>query len=306
MAILIAIKNAVENTDDFAAKKVEAKFPEHAVQPLTFRDYETALQAQRVCLLNETTNRLYVSGMPDQSWNWQIPMIACDSRNCREPGQDALDICEYALLAVSGDPTSPRSQDRARRFQQWVEAKYPAVGRLKLVKLFSSSLEMDDYVKDSRYGEVDQPKIAMGVVWEDDDPQMVSNEEFALQYKYRLRLNSTNMNSREAEWRPAVRTSPDTTKLFDSYAKNDFDTCVPEDGTGDQGPFQESCTGWYLYNGVLTFGRLVDDFILQESGATAAGYGVSEAGVQFVSFPTPAYEESGFYGEIGGTYEKES
>ena len=301
LAILIAIKNSVENTDDFAAKKFDAVFPESvdAFQPLTFRDYETALQAQRVCLFDNKAKKFNISGMPEQSRNWQIPMIGCDSRNCQYQEQPALEFCEYAILAIAGDPLSQRSQDRARSFQQWVLTKYPVMARLDLVKLFNSSSEMDDYVKDKRYGETGKPKIAMGVVWEDDDSQTIDDDEFALQYKYRLRQNSTNMNARESEWRPAVQTTPDTTKLFDRYSKNDNDTCIPEDGTGDQGDYEESCTGWYLYNGVLTFGRLVNDFILDETGAKAAGYGVSEAGVQFVPFPTPAYEESGFYGEIG-------
>lgn len=53
------------------------------------------------------------------------------------------------------------------------------------------------------------------------------------------------------------------------------------------------------YNGVLTFQRLVNDFILESTGAGRAGYQVAQGGVQFVSFPTRAYVESGFYGELG-------
>jgi len=55
-------------------------------------------------------------------------------------------------------------------------------------------------------------------------------------------------------------------------------------------------------NGVLTFQRLLGDFILSDSGAAAEGYTVSESGVAYTSFPTFAYEESGFFGDLGGTF----
>jgi len=49
----------------------------------------------------------------------------------------------------------------------------------------------------------------------------------------------------------------------------------------------------------LTFQRLVNDFILESTGAGRAGYRVAEAGVSYVSFPTREYVESGFYGALG-------
>lgn len=55
-------------------------------------------------------------------------------------------------------------------------------------------------------------------------------------------------------------------------------------------------------NGVLTFQRLVGDFILSDSGAVENGYNVAESSVSFSSFPTFAYEESGFFGDIGGEH----
>jgi len=61
------------------------------------------------------------------------------------------------------------------------------------------------------------------------------------------------------------------------------------------------CVCLCRYNGVLTFQRLVNDFILVQTGAVDQGYQVAQAGVQFVPFPTRAYVESGFYGTLGGT-----
>jgi hypothetical protein len=50
----------------------------------------------------------------------------------------------------------------------------------------------------------------------------------------------------------------------------------------------------------LTFTRLVDDYILDRTGAAARGYAVSQSGVQFVQFPTPTYTKNGFYATIKG------
>jgi len=55
-----------------------------------------------------------------------------------------------------------------------------------------------------------------------------------------------------------------------------------------------------LDNGILTFQRLVGDFILFDSGATDEGYSVAESGVSFSVFPTFEYEESGFFSDAGG------
>ena len=55
-----------------------------------------------------------------------------------------------------------------------------------------------------------------------------------------------------------------------------------------------------MFNSVLTFQRLVGDYILNRTGAQANGYAVAEAGVQFVQFPTDPYSKSGFYKSIEG------
>jgi hypothetical protein len=47
----------------------------------------------------------------------------------------------------------------------------------------------------------------------------------------------------------------------------------------------------------LTFQRLVGDFILSATGASAS-YPVAEAGVRFVQFPTPEFEDAGFFADI--------
>ena len=64
------------------------------------------------------------------------------------------------------------------------------------------------------------------------------------------------------------------------------------------GPYTQSCTGRYIYNGALTIQRLVHDFIISESGARDNGYYVAENGVQFVAFPYKSYVENGFYAQI--------
>jgi hypothetical protein len=133
----------------------------------------------------------------------------------------------------------------------------------------------------------------MGIVWEGDD---------GANFTYELRPNSTNFNAPENEGRRGTQTTPSTGKLVNNFARDDKSTCVPLDGTASQGPFQDSCTGQYLYNGVLTFQRLVHDFIFHQSGAGDVGTKVAEAGVQFTSFPTVEYESKGFFDTIEGKH----
>lgn len=296
--ILVAIKNAAENSETFQPVTIDASFPDTGITPLTFTDYVTALRAKRMCISGETSGVIgfEISGISRQGYNWQVPLVKCNSRLCTNLTQDAAPFCEYSIVAVTG--TDDGGQRRAAEFKTWVETTYPAIVtegempfRFELVQLFSSPQTMDDYIKSIEYGGISFPKIAMGIVWQGDD---------ALDYKYELRPNSTNFNAPEEFGRPVTQTTPSTLRLVDSFARNDFSVCVPVDGTPNQGPFQFSCTGQYLYNGVLTFQRLVHDFVIRQSGAADAGTVVAEAGVQFVPFPTKAYVTSGFFESIEG------
>jgi hypothetical protein len=265
---------------------------------VSFTDYVTAMQATRVCQTAidpwSSQTELWISGIYDQGYNWQVPFVKCDSRKCEEDGQDAQPFCEYAIVAVSpSSETDAGGLDRAETFIKWVNDRYPALTdnmpfEFEFVQLFDSPGKMDDYVKNKDYGNKESPKIAMGIVWDGNN---------GANYVYSLRQNSTNFNAPEEEARPASQTTPDTKVLFKSFAAVD-DACVPQDGAPYQGPLESSCTGQYLFNGVLTFQRLIGDFIMEDSKATDAGYFVAESGVQFVQFPTRAYEENGFFADI--------
>ena len=123
----------------------------------------------------------------------------------------------------------------------------------------------------------------------------------ANRYAYSLRQNSTNFNAPEQEARPGARTTPSTTKQLESFAKNDRDACPDEEGgEPSQGVLDSSCTGKYLYNGLIPFQRLVNDFILADSGAESNGFFLAEAGVRFTQFPARAYEDAGFLADIAG------
>ena len=292
----MAIKNAVQrNASDFEQTEVNATFPvdNEAVTPLSFTDYVTALRAERVCLASG------ISGINNGGYNWMVPLVKCDSRECEFGGQDAVQFCEYGIIAVAG---IDGGEVRAKDFKEWVEKKYPAIGPdgdknempfdHDLIQIFDGGPgEMNDYIAQREYGETGYPKINMGIVFEGNDDD---------DWKYWLRQNSTNFNAPENEGRPATLTTPDTSVVTDSFARNDQDACFPIGGTPPLGVYQSSCTGQYIYNGVLTFQRLVNDFILdQEAGNT--DYRVAEAGVQFVPFPTRRYVQSGFYGTLAGT-----
>lgn len=303
----MAIKNAFEDSDSIRAETVPALIPgdNMTFSLLTFGDYVTALQAQRHCVADPKSEQGFsITGIAANGRNWQVPLVKCDSYACKYDGQDASPFCEHAMVAVAPlDANDLGGARRAQDFRDWLYDWYPVLrneeGKMPFdfdfVQVFDSSVAMDYYVTRSDYGHRGVPKIAMGIVWEGDSPKS---------YAYRLRQNSTNFNSPENAGRP-VWTTPDTSRSLDSFARNDFEVCTLQDSAPKLGPLGRSCTGQYVYNGVLTFQRLVGDFILNRTGAAEKGYSVAEAGVQFVQFPTRPYEDSGFYASIEGKQNNE-
>lgn len=296
----MAIKNASEGSSSFESTVEPAVYQSQSATTLSFTDYVTALRAKRVCIPQTdptSEDPFLITGISNNGYNWQVPLVKCDSRKCEAANQDALPFCEFSIIAVAGSDAG--GVERANLFKTWLVANYPAIAdgspdmpfSFPLVQTFDSSTEIDDYVTANNYGTTGYPKIAMGIVWEGGD---------LIKYNYQLRQNSTNFNAPEEEGRPATATTPNTGEIVDSFARTDT-ACTPLDGTPNQGPFQNSCTGQYLYNGVLTFQRLVHDFILKQTGAADAGYRVAEAGVQFTNFPTKEYTVNGFYASIEGT-----
>jgi len=61
------------------------------------------------------------------------------------------------------------------------------------------------------------------------------------------------------------------------------------------GQYSRSCTGRYMLNGAITIQRLIDDWILDDSGVEVT---VAANGVSFLPFPTKEYIRSGFYENI--------
>jgi ABC-type branched-subunit amino acid transport system ATPase component len=207
------------------------------------------------------------------------------------------------MVAVSGsseDDTGGRQ--RASEFQAWMFERFPVLTNWTampfdwpFVQLFNSPNAMNDYVKAADYGSVEKPKIGMGIVFAGNDPN---------NYDYWIRQNSTNYNAPETTRdgrSQVVRTTPDTSRKFSSFSKNDAEACRLDGGAPDYGRFKHSCTGQYLYNGVLATQLLMQDFILEQTGAADAGYNVAEAGVQFAQFPTRPYYADGFFATIEDT-----
>eukprot|EP00521_Asterionellopsis_glacialis_P007753 CAMPEP_0195283366 /NCGR_PEP_ID=MMETSP0707-20130614/1928_1 /TAXON_ID=33640 /ORGANISM="Asterionellopsis glacialis, Strain CCMP134" /LENGTH=1953 /DNA_ID=CAMNT_0040342525 /DNA_START=72 /DNA_END=5933 /DNA_ORIENTATION=+ len=302
IGILVIIKKSVESTDGFKPELIKAEFATDAdvIVPYSFQDYVTAIQAKRMCIEDSSAPNDYViSGMPTEEW--MVPFVKCNTVRCRDdPEADAREkYCEYNVFAVAPeDGDQGIAKDRVQEFEDFVYARYPQLdnstllpGNYPFIKVFSSSKEMEKYVKSGDYGKTGFPKVAIGVVF--------SSTADEYEYAYTIRTNSTNFNNPEEEGRPAVTTTPPTDQKFSSYAKEDV-SCKPMGGAAYQGRFDESCTGQYMYNGALTIQRLVDDFIIDNTGAADSGYVVAENGVQFVRFPTKEYTQDGFYAEIAG------
>lgn len=239
-------------------------------------------------------DELGITGIPANAFNWMVPVVKCDHRKCETEGDNATDYCEYLTLAVTG--TDAGGLQRARDFGAWIYETYPVLNdtasipfRHDFVQVMDSEEAVVDYVRGSEYGDGDHPKIAMAVVFEGN-----SMDKFV----YRLRQNGTNFNNPAEGARPGARTTPPTNQDLNTYAKDD--RSCPEDENGgipSQGIYQDSCTGAYLYNGVLTFQRLVGDYILHVTGAEEQ-YPVARNGARFVQFPTPSYEDEGFFADI--------
>jgi hypothetical protein len=171
----------------------------------------------------------------------------------------------------------------------------PPSFNFELVKMFESENDVVQYITGSNYESTDVPKLALAVVFDGTDA--------TVNYNYKIRVNSTGFNAPEDEGRPATPTTPPTDKNFATFIKEDDQSCpIIIGGTPEIGPYGTSCTGRYMYNGAITIQRLVNDFIMVDSGAKANGYYVAEHGVKYAPFPSPEYIQNGFYADIAGTY----
>lgn len=132
VCILVAIKASLQDNENFSPQPVDAEIRDNndAFITLTFTDYVTAIQAQRICIPSAVDpDDFDITGMPINNYNWQVPFVKCDSRACKEIGEDARETyCEYPVLAVapkdSGDSVG---LERARDFASFVYSRYPAL-----------------------------------------------------------------------------------------------------------------------------------------------------------------------------------
>lgn len=209
--------------------------------------------------------------------NWQVPLLKCDPVHCQSPNQNATSFCERHIVGVAGGSF-------ARTFIEWVEFEYPNAAKFHIFVEFDNAQAMDVYVEGREYGR-SQPKLAMGIVFD-----TVNGDE----WNYHLRPNSTNVNFPVDEERRGARTTPDTDRLLDEYARDD-DACQLEGAAGGT----DSCAYQYAANGVLTFQRLVHDFIGNQTGASEL-YPVGAT--DFVSFPSREYYAEGFLSRIGSEF----
>lgn len=296
--LFLAIKNSQDT--NYSDPDVPTMLFNDTFIPWYYRDYAIALQADRVCY-RTGHNKLEISGLYDKAVAWQVPFVRCDTRKCEHHNQSAHDFCEYKMLAIAG--TGFGGRQRAKTFQQWFYSKYPALSRQRnethsgvpfdfdFVQIFDSPTDMDDYVGETDYGKPGTPRIGLGIVFDGND---------ANNYKYWIRQNSTNLNVpfREIEGRPVVRTTPPTDRIVNNFFRTDTESCIRGNNDPKLGDYEHSCTGRYLYNGVLATQRLVGDFILADTGAADAGYFVSNSGVQFTPFPSRSFTATGFFGSL--------
>ena len=139
-----------------------------------------------------------------------------------------------------------------------------------VIKGFDSSDAINDYVESSDYGSVGYPKIAVAIILKKGTGNL---------YEYTIRTNNTNVNSPELRGRPVQPTQPSTKVLFNTFAKTAKRSCSPPGGTTKTGKYQNYCNAQYIYNGAISIQRVVNDWIMNVTGAQAEGYRVAENGV---------------------------
>lgn len=212
------------------------------------------------------------------------PLIRCDPSRCENEDDDAVKYCEVRRVGVVNPPSN---------FRPYLEGRY-GTDLLEYDQVFHEFASNDDligYVKGTDYEK--ETKIAIAVVFDDS---------FGVEdtYKYALRVNSTNFNNPEESARPVSQTTPWTSVMTQDFYKDD-DQCIFGDSGGAPaiGPYQDSCTGKYMYNGALTMQRIVQDFILYEGTGGDLNYQIAEGGIGYVPFPSIPYLEEGFFAQIG-------
>jgi len=300
VGILVGIKSAVENTDAFKPRVVPATYPASAdvLKGYSFHDYLTSLSAEKRCMAGWGPTGYLITGI--DPYNNPVPFMRCDSRRCESVGEDAVPYCEFNILALApSDEDDALAEQRVDDFMTFLGETYPQLLDAsnfpfdhKLIQKFPSQSVLEQYVRHPDYGVTeDMPKVAVAVVFD-------STEGTANDYSYSIRVNSTGYNSPENEGRPASPTTPSTAKLFESFAKTPEEACPLQGGAPSPGYYGYTCVGQYLYNGALSIQRLVNDYILDATGAADSGAYVAENGVSFVYFPEPEYTEEGFYATI--------
>ena len=285
----------------------------NALIPMSYYDYVTALQAERRCIKHPkpdkyNATRYEISGLHNFGKNWQVPFVKCDHRKCQYHLQDAVPFCEYSFLGVAASNIHDAGgQHRAEEFRQYMYTTWPTLKppidggasdpkfNFEFVRIFDSDQAIEAYVRRDDYGTTDQvPKMSMGIIFYGNS---------STNYKYALRQNSTNLNvpASRVDGNPVSITTPPTARLFNEYARSDFDTCTRTIADAKLGIFHDSCTGLYIYNGIIATQRLVGDYILYVSGAAQNGYSVSDGGVSYVQFPQKPFTVSGFFATVQDT-----
>ena len=309
VAILWFIKLDLQSDPKSAlnAVVVPASYPKSGdvIIPLSFHDYATAIQAARICVEDPAAtsaakmlglNTLVISGLDYK--DWPVPFVYCNSKACRERGEDATNYCTYKTLALAPMNAVKGDMQRMLSFKAYVEKRYPQLTnsialpfKHDFFQIFDSNDALQSYVTSESYGEWVNgkyiPKVAIAIVF--------SVGLDSKSYEYTIRTNSTNFNSAEQARRPATKTTPNTQRLFSPFAREDSTSCSTQ-GRPNMGKYGGSCTGQYILNGAVTIQRLVDDWILSDSKANIT---VAENGAVFLPFPTKEYTRRGFYGSIG-------
>jgi len=209
-------------------------------------------------------------GAPQCTWYDANVFWRCPRRGCEDPATQCDRLFFATAPAVSGDPAATAAAvGLAARVQELTGNDQPTLS-------FPSEQALDDYVKRPDYAlNPSLANIGVAVVFDAGAPA----------WSYHLRVNRT-VNDGFNYLLP-----PNNGAATDPLLRTAWDS--PKSCSRCSMPYGQQ---WY-FSGGLAVQNLVDSYILSQ----AAGAPV-QLSASVVDFPSPGYEEAGFWGTIASFY----
>jgi hypothetical protein len=210
-----------------------------------------------------------IYGTPQCAWYDANVFWRCPRRGCQDPATQCDRLVFVTAPADSGDAAATEAAVQlAARVQELTGSVQPTI-------MFPSEQALDDYIAQPGYAvNASLANIGVAVVFDAGAPA----------WRYHLRANRTVNDGFNY-------LLPPTTIAADPLVRTAYD--MPKTCSRCSMSYGQQ---WF-YSGALSVQNLVDSFIVSE----AAGAPV-QLTASVVDFPSPGYEEAGFWGIVASFY----